>query len=350
MRYFFAFAVLLFVGSAWSDIPTDHKSIAQKEKKTEKPNNSATLDTSSLEKTKREAVKEASEKTDPHAESKLSTEGELVKYTAQLSLDTERLADFTKFLVIVTAILAAIAIGQLWIILKQLGLMKTAVQDGADAANAAIAANELSRKALIVDQRPWVSLDVQPSGSLAYDDKRWDAGLRWHIPLEYKLKNIGKTPAINVSFFGKMIPFVLAHWPTSSIKNGVPQGLPISGTDLTKEFEEVCGFHEGLSDAKMGWGRIMFPNEEGGGSQFGMNANPAIFDAVKESPEGYAGQFLVVVCVTYGSSLSEDKYRTAKAFQLHKLTGTRSIDLNGETIPVTELGFDLSPVNGSHAR
>src|SRR4051812_20020271 len=37
--------------------------------------------------------------------------------------------------------------------------------------------------------RPWVSLEVEIAGPLAYDNVGWDAGTRWHIPIKFKLTN-----------------------------------------------------------------------------------------------------------------------------------------------------------------
>src|SRR5947209_5173889 len=39
--------------------------------------------------------------------------------------------------------------------------------------------------------RPWVSVQVEIVGPLAYDDAGWDAGLRWHIPIKFRLTNTG---------------------------------------------------------------------------------------------------------------------------------------------------------------
>lgn len=80
-----------------------------------------------------------------------------------------------------------------------------------------------------------------------------------------------------------------------------------------------------------------------------MPHNPSRFDEAKRAPEGYTGQFLVVVCVTYGSTYSNESHRTAKAFNLFKRRG--DIDLNGEFIPLTELALVPHPQQtGSHAR
>ena len=95
MRYAFLVMAFVFSGFALSNEPSNHKAVTQKDQSAKEKQEYPKLDTSSLEKAIRESIKEASEKPDPHAAHKLQIDGELVKYTGQLS-------DFTMWLVIVT--------------------------------------------------------------------------------------------------------------------------------------------------------------------------------------------------------------------------------------------------------
>ncbi len=218
------------------------------------------------------------------------------------------------------------------------------------AANAAIASNEISREIMVAEQRPWVAVDVDIAGSLAYDDKDWDAGVRWHIPLKYTMRNIGKTPATNVSFFAEVIPFVLSHRPADKIRDGEPYGIPTPGTDVTKEIESICGFPEKMSSHNMGWGKVLFPGEETGGV-FGLNGNPGRFVEIDYADGGYTGQFLIIVCTSYGSTYTDSFYRTAKSFNLYKRTGDSMINLSGEHIPLDALALAQHPdQKGSQAK
>ena len=90
-----------------------------------------------LEKAIRESVKEASDKHDPHADEHAKNEGELVEYTRQLAVETDRLAKFTLGLLIATCVLAAIAIGQLVMFALQLHVMRSGVVDTRAVAGAA---------------------------------------------------------------------------------------------------------------------------------------------------------------------------------------------------------------------
>ena len=199
-------------------------------------------------------------------------------------------------------------------------------------------------KLLTDDKRPWISLDVEPIGALAYDDKGWNAGARWYVPIRYKLRNSGASPANGVSFFASIRPFNISVWPTGP--DGKPVGKPIPGTDIAKELDAVCDFPAGMAGHGMGWGEPLFANEERQ-RNFILNGNPQFFEEAKKTP-GYSGQFLVVACVVYGNSTNDLIYRTAKAFQLFKPKG--NIDLNGEAVPLGQFGFVASPINSGYAK
>ena len=62
--------------------------------------------------------------------------------------------------------------------------------------------------AMAFSERPWLSLDVRPSGPLLHNDKGWSFGISWYLPLSYRVKNLGKTPATDVAFFAHIVPVV----------------------------------------------------------------------------------------------------------------------------------------------
>jgi hypothetical protein len=254
---------------------------------------------------------------------------------------------FTLALFIAVGVQAALFVWQLKLIADGTKDTKAAAEAARDAANATRDQVKLSREAFLADQRPWLALTVHIAGPLAYDDKGSQTGMCWHIPLNYQVRHRGKSPAINVDFFAKILPFTQGYWPDDQIKDGIPQGPLIPGTDLEKEFDEVCSFHEAFVD-NMASGRVMIFGDMFG-EAFGLNGNPALFDAAKNS-QGYMGQFIVVACITYGSPLGPAHYRTAHAFALFKRTGDQRINLNGETIPLAELAFVPHPLKQSHIR
>jgi hypothetical protein len=200
-----------------------------------------------------------------------------------------------------------------------------------------------------VNQRPWVSLNVELVSSLSYDAQGWDAGVRWHGIVRYQTNNVGKRPATDIGVFGEIIPFTISHWKTTRIKNGIPKGAPIPGTDVEKEISNICSFSETMHESGIGTGALLFPQERPDWQFFGLNGNQAIFDLAKQPESEYGGNFLVVICVIYYSVSDTTPHRTGRAYDLFKTVGSERIDLSGETIPLGDIGFVPHPINGSMA-
>jgi hypothetical protein len=196
--------------------------------------------------------------------------------------------------------------------------------------------------------RAWVSVETAIAGPLAYDDKGWDAGFRWHIPLNYELRNTGNTPAMGVEFYANILPFIIGHWPPDRVKDGVPQGPPIPGTDAAAELKKMCANVAAMS-ATLGplVGRTLFRDKTVSGT-FHINGNPTLFEAARQS-QGYSGNFLILICVTYRFTSDEKLHQTGDAFALFKRVGNQKFDLDGETVPFEHLGFVPQPMGGSFA-
>jgi len=184
-------------------------------------------------------------------------------------------------------------------------------------------------ESIIAEQRPWVDVDFEIMTPLSYDDKEWDAGMRWHVAIKYRLENVGKTPANKASFMAKMIPL------TSSV-------------NVTQEFDALYKSQQQLAKHNMGFGQTLFP-EKNRIVKFVLNGGPRIFDEIKKEPSGYTGHFLVIVCAIYNSTYSDELFHTAKAFQLFKRSGNKFIDPNGETIAIKDLAVVPHPIQGSRA-
>jgi hypothetical protein len=111
-----------------------------------------------------------------------------------------RLVYWTWVLAVATIVLSVIAASQLVMFWKQLGLMRTAVNDGTKAANAASASTKLARDEFNASHRAWVKCDValavanpdQHPSPILFDD----SGM--YLTLKFTLKNIGTAPATNV--------------------------------------------------------------------------------------------------------------------------------------------------------
>jgi hypothetical protein len=197
--------------------------------------------------------------------------------------------------------------------------------------------NTISRDAMVAAQRPWISLDITIVGPLTYDSGK--LGEReWHIPIQYQLRNMGKTPAINVSFSAKIVPLVFKN-----------KSSPNTETDINKEFDDICWIANEMNKRNIGWGQVLFPAENMGGA-FDAHGSTFDFNKISITNSGYQGEFVALACVTYGSTLGKDNHRTAKAFNLLKCIGDGIINLNGETI--TKDGLMVTPhfPNGSQAK
>lgn len=187
-------------------------------------------------------------------------------------------------------------------------------------------ANRISRDNAVSDKRPWILLKPSIGSGLTYNPK----DRSWHIVLRFELTNIGHTPATRVSIAGSINPFMLGLWKLSPDRRSAQSVLAEQLRRLCETFEPMPGFD-------MGFGQVQFPKEERT-HLFHATGDPATFDAAKESPS-YGGQFLVLMAVTYGSTLSGTGYRTAQAFHLFRAGGSMTIDLNGEAIEQSELAF-----------
>ena len=75
--------------------------------------------------------------------------------------------------------------------------MKQSISVATKSATEAKLANELSRELFISEQRPWLLWNVQNAVSIIND------GRQLNITINGTIRNIGKTPALNVTYFGK---------------------------------------------------------------------------------------------------------------------------------------------------
>jgi hypothetical protein len=190
------------------------------------------------------------------------------------------------------------------------------------------------------DQRAWVPLKIALGEGLTYDVSGWQAAIT------YRITNVGKSPALNADVFAKLMPFIDDHWLPEMIKDGVPQGKPISGTNPFSEIDSACRFPESFKGGN--WGRLLFPGEDSDGTH-GLRTNAAQIEQAKIVSGGYHGQFLIVVCASYELSGDHSFHRTGQAFRLVKKTGTQMIDLNGETISKEDLALVPVTAGGSFA-
>jgi hypothetical protein len=171
---------------------------------------------------------------------------------------------------------------------------------------------ELSRKALSADQRPWVM--VEPSLHYPVNlDRNGDL----HIPLGLRLKNVGKTPALNI------------WWPMEVHIRIVGE----AAWDVQKAY--CTEKRETYQNAQVGdrnfAGVTLFPGQERVAKvQLQISADVIASDTKKFS--GSRKPILVVGCVLYRGGLHFDAYQTWFIFEAFHP-------------PVS--GIDIDPAQGS---
>ncbi|WP_437397576.1 hypothetical protein [Flagellimonas lutimaris] len=243
---------------------------------------------------------------------------------------------YTLGLFIFTVVLAVISAIQIYLFIQSNRQANRASEAALRASEAAVESNSISRQIMIAEQRPWINHKVGIGGPLSYSDEKG-----WYFPIDYSLINIGKSPGTMVSFYAQMIPFNISVYPKQSIVNNVPQGNPLPGTNIEEELQNICKIPEDKEWVKMGFGQILFPNESKKGV-LNIQANGELFEKAKEH-EGFSGQFLILICVKYGSTFNDKMYRTAKSYHLWKSVDGQRITLEGETISASELALTESP-------
>ncbi len=150
------FAALLIVSAnTYSQEINDNKTITQKDQKTEQKQAATKKEFASIQKQKSDEIKKVSNKSDTHPSEKLKIDREIAEYTGQL-------ADFTKWLVIVTAILAVLTGGLVFMAKRQETGMRTV-------------------------ERAYIKMSHRPPGLIT------DGVVTTYITAQ--VKNFGRTPA-----------------------------------------------------------------------------------------------------------------------------------------------------------
>jgi hypothetical protein len=91
-----------------------------------------------------------------------------------------------------TVVLARVSNRQAKLIKESIDEAVKATDQAKIAASAAIESNELSRNAMIAEQRPWVSIEIGLAGPLTWSDTGAD------FVFQFDLQNLGQSPALNV--------------------------------------------------------------------------------------------------------------------------------------------------------
>lgn len=169
------------------------------------------------------------------------------------------------------------------------------------AADAAIEANNLNLKALNAEHRPWLTLQVQINSDFSHDQHGW------HFPLEYNLKNIGKTPARRARFSAQVIAYMDGY--TRSDGTSTPR------TDVSAELRNFAQRAREQAEDPQLLGSLIFPAEKTRQLSYYMTQGDPTFEESLTVP-AYTGLLVVLACVTYFSTIDGSLHETVQAFSL----------------------------------
>jgi hypothetical protein len=196
-------------------------------------------------------------------------------------------------------------------------------------------ANQISRQAFNLEQRPWLGLDVGLIGIRKLP--RGDDKTEWAVTCSITLTHHGKSPATFVSVQAKLVPSMLGYHSGGIGPDGIPQGELVKGTDPIDEVDRICAPMPPGLPRQFTFGYVMFPNE------VRVHHWNMPFPIEGET-EHFSGAFLVVVGVSYKSASLEDAfYKTAKAYLLVKKTGDGKIPFRGEPLKAEDVEFVQYP-------
>jgi hypothetical protein len=154
----------------------------------------------------------------------------------------------TRIAIWINLILVTITALQFFALMYSNAISAKAANAAIDAANSAIKSNELSRQTLIADQRPWVTVNVEPAGPLI-----WMNG-GFQVSYLFTIKNIGKSPALNVTNLAavnldRTSDLSKEQAILSKIQDG---GLSIDALNLMPEEERKIINHQQVDVAQVG--------------------------------------------------------------------------------------------------
>jgi hypothetical protein len=137
--------------------------------------------------------KATDDKAETERKKKWEMDVETLKVAKEARVASKDAATYAYYGVLVSLLLAIIAYLQWRMFGKQLGHMKMSNETAAAAAQSALKNIRLTEKQFIASHRPWIKVELTHTGDLNRDS----AG-GWAILLNFKMTNVGSTPAQNV--------------------------------------------------------------------------------------------------------------------------------------------------------
>lgn len=180
------------------------------------------------------------------------------------------------------------------------------------------------------DQRPWVSLEMEPEGPFVHDESN---GLAYTF--RYSLNNVGRSPAFNVMFTATMMPLADPK-ETPPVSGGFSYPEPLEA--LRRAIAQTC--QENDVARAQGMGEVMFPNAAQ--NLRGKAHSPGL-------AKGFVPGFVVVACVAYQFSGDPTVHKTVRVFNLEPREYGKMIHLDSSNGDSPELVFSPQLVEGFSA-
>jgi hypothetical protein len=254
-------------------------------------------------------------------DNKSETDAKIADYTGQL-------AKYTFWLAILTAIVAAVGVIQLY-------FLNISEKTNAKSAQAAAKAAEVAESTLAATTRPWISVEVFS-----------DNGIEWingqaTLTLNLRLTNRGNSPAISVV-------------PTVEMYPHPGHGSPFLDTEMMR----ICGEDWKRPDEL---GDAIFPNDYIT-TDFTVTISAAQIEAMNQfitglfkgkSPSGNTIFPGIAGCIGYKFAFSKERHQTGFNYDISKkMLGPgnirHGIDI-GTNVPGHELLFSVGATRGSYA-
>lgn len=233
-----SFALIIGAAQSQEPAPTPAKAIEQPKAESKSGKKNAVKDERGTEKSPL-VIKGI-----PTERDKKETERETEERKEKTTID-RGIRDFTGLAALATFLLFIAATFQIVLFVWQLRLIRASLKDAKVAADAArvaadatTQANKLSKDIFVSTERPWVTADIAVGGPLQYNVN----GL--NITLLFMLKNIGHSPATNVSVDLRLVAPAIGidaiYNPTATLREMVAQSK---------------------SRPLAPWGHLLFPSE-----------------------------------------------------------------------------------------
>ena len=181
------------------------------------------------------------------------------------------------------------------------------------------AATQTGRDTLAAEQRPWVKLKVD-LGKLPFHD-----GLDWHFHFVPNMTNMGRTPAVRAQFHAHVIPFMDDY--QSPDKSAIVKRTNVA-EELRKWTENISSRVEDITSGF--FGSLLFPDDHVQGD-YGVQRGDAGFYDSLNSP-AYVGQFTVLSCISYQSTIDNSWHPTAVAYNLRIEAGYHDLSTRFELV------------------